>query len=350
MAPGYAEPQLFDDASRAPVRSSVFRAIMSSKPHKRNPSADDATAPKPLHKHQHPGTASFPFGGEDAPLPLGEITPNRDGGDGATPAKKQGDKVGKGALHKKTMSAVSLKSLRNYMERKDAKSEETPNEESDGLKPKKTKSANSLSAILKRSQRGRKSRDKENRSPTDLVDNMPPPMWPQDSIPSSKGPATRPTGPSSSDKRRSVAEEVSLYTPKDYNPAQQRNFYDYHQPSLARPANGKPRPKSDCLSGNRKVKDLLTPLQRTSSGESEATARVDIPSSKSRETESPRKISAPSSQPTAGTKDEPNQKRLSRVQAAISSFSAKGKDGEMHQNLDSKDIESEFEKLLVGCL
>jgi hypothetical protein len=44
-------------------------------------------------------------------------------------------------------------------------------------------------------------------------------------------------------------------------------------------------------------------------------------------------------------KEEP--KRLSRVQAAISAFNAKERDADVHQHLNSKDLESEFEKLLV---
>jgi len=220
------------------------------------------------------------------------------------------------------------------MERKDSKSEEPANEEPNDLKPKKTKSSNSLSAMLKRSQRGRKadgtkqSRDKENRSPTDLVDNMPSPIWTQESTPaSSRSAAQHPKV----EVRRSVAEEMSLYTPKGYSPAQQRNFYDYHQPSLAKVPDAKPRPKSDNLSGNRKVKDLLGSLQRGASGESDAA-----------------NASKGQGSDKTTAKEDSNPKRLSRVQAAISALNAKEKDADVHTHLNSKDLESEFEKLLVG--
>ncbi|KAJ5202739.1 hypothetical protein N7449_004818 [Penicillium cf. viridicatum] len=344
MAASTSGPHIFDDANRSPTKQSMFRAIMSSKTHKRNQSADDAVAPRPLQRSKPTENIPFPFTEEPGSIagyrPLSEIVPNRDVGDHGVAGPKMGSKESKGALHKKTKSAVSLKSLRNYMERKDSKSDETP-EQSEDLSPKKAKSSNSLSAILKRSQRGRKdgskqSRDKENRSPTDLIDNMPSPVWSQDSASVHKEPTGRSRPNSTADLRRTVEDEVSLYTPKGYGPSQQRNFYDYHQPSLAKSNDSKPRPKSDILTGNRKMKDILG-LQRAPSGESDP-VRSDSASSKSRGPPSPRKTSPPT------LKEEP--KRLSRVQAAISVFNAKERDAEVHQHLNSKDLESEFEKLL----
>lgn len=343
MAASTSGPQIFDDANRSPTKSSMFRAIMSSKTHKRNQSADDALAPRSPQRSNPTDNLASPFGAESGQItgyrPLSEIAPNRDAGDNGVTSPMIGSKESKGALHKKTKSAVSLKSLRSYMERKDGKSEELP-VQSDEMSPKKAKSSNSLSAILKRSQRGRKdgskqSRDKENRSPTELIDNMPSPAWSQDSASMHKEPMGRPTA----DMGRTVADEVSLYTPKGYGPSQQRNFYDYHQPSLTRSSDIKPRPKSENFAGNRKVKDLLG-LQRASSGESNPISQFDSNSSKTRGPPSPRKASPPTL-----AKEEP--KRLSRVQAAISAFNAKERDAEVRQHLNSKDLESEFEKLLV---
>ncbi|KAJ5133804.1 hypothetical protein N7526_005169 [Penicillium atrosanguineum] len=325
---------------------------MLSKPHKRNQSADDALPP-PFHLSNPVGTAPFPFAEGPAPapghLPLAEIVPNRDAGENNVPTPKNGNKNGK-IVHKKTKSAVSLKSLRNYMERK---SEETPQEDLDEKSPKKTKSSTSLSALLKRSQRGRKgdnskqSRDKENRSPTDLVDSMPPPSPVWAATPAYPESVTRSRHNSTADRRRSVAEEVSLYTPKGYSPAQQRNFYDYQQqpPSLTRPGEPKARPKSDILTGGRKMKDYLGPAQRTPSGDSDGT-RNDSASNKTRTADRSRKTSAPDSSTTSPVKEEQAPKRLSRVQAAISAFNAKDRDADVQKHLNSKDLESEFEKLL----
>ncbi|KAJ5928606.1 Diaphanous GTPase-binding [Penicillium verhagenii] len=362
MAPSTSGPQIFEDAHRAP-KPSVFRAMLSSK-HKRNQSADDAMPPQlPPIKSSDP--VPFPWTQQPTStpghLPLGEIVPNRDAGDTYVPTAKYGSKEGKAPLHKKTKSAVSLKSLRSYMERKDGKSEEA--EVSDEMKPKKAKSNNSLSAILKRSQRGRKdgskqSRDKENRSPTDLVDSMPSPVWSQDSIPTyqqqvnrsrQNSPQNSTAQSSTSDRQRSVADELSLYTPKGYSPAQQRNFHDYHQPSLTKSGESKPRPKSENFAGNKKVKDMLGPLQRISTNDTNSIERADSASSKTSKSHSlhrARKMSASENQPPKSPEKETNPKRLSRVQAAISAFNAKDKDADIHRHLDSKDVESEFEKLL----
>ncbi|KAJ5646540.1 Diaphanous GTPase-binding [Penicillium lividum] len=350
MASATSGPQIFEDAHRAP-KSSVFRAMISSK-HKRNQSADDAMPPQlPPIKTSDPGPFPWTQQPTSAPghLPLGEIVPNRDAGDSHVPTAKYGSKEGKGVLHKKTKSTVSLKSLRSYMERKDGKSEEP--EVSNEMKPKKAKSNNSLSAILKRSQRGRKdgskqSRDKENRSPTDLVDSMPSPIWPQDPIPTYQQQANRSRQNSTADRHRSVADELSLYTPKGYSPAQQRNFYDYHQPSLTRAGESKPRPKSENFTANKKVKDVLGTLQRLPTNEVNAIDRVGSSPSKSHGLERARKMSAPESPAPKSPEKDANPKRLSRVQAAISAFNAKDKDAEVHRHLDSKDVESEFEKLL----
>lgn len=350
MAPSTAAPQIFDDAHRAPARSSVFRAIMS-KPHKRNQSADDAMPPQ-FKNNKPTGTVPFPWANQPAPehvhLPLGEIVPNRDAGEHYQLASKPTNKEHKGPAHKKTKSAVSLKSLRSYMERKDTKSEDNQIDDNDEMKPKKTKSTNSLSAILKRSQRGRKadgakqSRDKENRSPVDLVDNMPSPVWPQEGS-LYQAPSSRSRQDSTADRRRSVAEEVSLYTPKAYSPARQRNFYDYQQPSLTRQGDAKPRPKSDSLAGHRKMKDILG-VHRAPSRGSSASDRVDSAASKGQGSEKAKNISGPDSP----VKEQPNPKRLSRVQAAISAFNAKERDADVHKHLSSKDLESEFERLLVS--
>lgn len=349
MAPVTQTPNIFEDTARVPTKPSGLRAILSSKAHRRYPSADDATPTLG-------GPTSTPFGvssmnQEGACLtppqcPLGERAANRDVSDGGHSSGKPVTKEGRGGLHKKTKSAVSLKSLMSYMERKDAKSEESPEDESRELTPKKTKSANSLTAILKRSQRGRKGedpkeiRDKENRSPSDLCDHMPSPSWPNY--------PNHPTEEHSERRRpreggRNLEEEVSLYTPKGYSPAQQRNFYDYHQPSLTKRSDLKPRPKSDCVSGNRKMKDLLAPLQITSSDKGSP-----LQAQETSQRRRPRGLSKPETYSDTARKPESGPKEPSRVQAAISAFNAKEHNVDLQRRLNSKDLEGEFEKLLVS--
>ncbi|KAF7717997.1 Uncharacterized protein PECH_004700 [Penicillium ucsense] len=351
MDSNHIGPQIFDDADSAPARSSVFRAIMS-KPHKRNQSADDAIPPQ--YKNSKPsGTIPFPWADKnDVPsghLPLAEIVPNRDGRDNYPPSTKSATKENKRSLHKKTKSAVSLKSLRNYMDRKDSKPDDSPPREPADSEPKKTKSSTSLSAILKRSHRGRKAeaaqqgRDKENRSPVELVDNMPSPVWQQEPAAYGAARSEERHNPGGADKRRSVADEVSLYTPKPYNPAQQRNFCDYQQPSHTRQGNPKSRPESGVYSGNQQVKDDRGPQRMPSGGSDASNGRDNV--SLSQGLDKIQKMSV-SASPAIPPKEQTNTKRLSRVQAAISVFNGKERDGDVQKHFSSKDLESEFEKLL----
>jgi hypothetical protein len=47
-------------------------------------------------------------------------------------------------------------------------------------------------------------------------------------------------------------------------------------------------------------------------------------------------------------KSEGSPKKSSRVQEVISAFNAKEREVELHKRLNAKDLESEFEKLLVS--
>ncbi|RDW60446.1 uncharacterized protein DSM5745_10904 [Aspergillus mulundensis] len=329
-------PAIFEDAPRSPTKPSVLRALLG---HRRNQSADDAARPMPyMSGSPYP---SSPVDQHYPPMnqqPLGEIVPNDAPDSLFYPGSP--DKSGKG-LHKKTKSAVSLKSLKNYIERKP---EKTPDDASG--KPKKAKSTNSFTAILKRSQHGRKSdevkdgRDKENRSPTDAVDNLHSPIWAQYATPTSS--FRDEPSPAHSDRRRTLQEEVSLYTPNRYSPAQQRNFYDYHQPSLTSRtnANSKPRPKSDFFVGGSKMKDIFGGFSASKQ------SLVDQPDPSPKvERGRPRGLSSPDARP----EQEPKQaspKKASRVQEVISAFNAKEREAELQKRLNSKDLESEFEKLL----
>ncbi|KAH8428216.1 uncharacterized protein LDX57_005919 [Aspergillus melleus] len=350
MAPSMQGPNIFDDATRSPTKS-VFRSILSPKAHRRNRSADEAFSPRASHRSQPSGDSyaspvDQSYGVMDQ-HPLAEIAPNRDAAEAGSTRQKSPDKHEKTGLHKKTKSAVSLKSLKSYMERRDHKTEESLEDESTDLKPKKAKSANSLSAILKRSQRGRKAdgarstRDKENRSPTDLVDSMPSPIWGQFQAGSFHD---IPQIPDSANRRRTFQEEVSLYTPQGYGPAHQRNFHDYHQPSLTNRTDPKPRPKSDFLAGNRKAKELLPSPQNMAFDRAPPKVQPEPVSSKGRGRS--RGLSKSDSRPEAEQKREQSSKRVSRVQAAISAFNAKEQEADLQRRLNSKDLESEFEKLL----
>ncbi|KAL3477153.1 armadillo-type protein [Aspergillus californicus] len=346
MSPITQSPAIFDDATRSPSKPSVFRALLSSKHHRRNQSADDV-APKP-YMNETSSSFTFPVEPSYAPSnqqPLGEIIPNHDHTDNGAFYPGSPSKPGKVGLHKKTKSAVSLKSLRTYMERKDSKPEKDSDDTTN--KPKKAKSTNSFTAILKRSQHGKKAEeskdargDKENRSPSDLADNLPSPIWASYATPSTHD---DPSPAPSQNRRRTFQEEVSLYTPKGYGPSQQRNFCDYQQPSLTNRTNPKPRPKSDFFAGGNRMKELFGPF-----GNSSKQSNIDQPDSTpvKKENGRPRGMSSPDARSVAESKPPASPKKSSRVQEVISAFNAKERESELQKRLNSKDLESDFEKLL----
>lgn len=317
MATYTAAPPIFDDvAGHESPKTSRLRSILPLRGgHGRNLSVDQALSPR-----GPPPMTPMGFLPADHPhaQPLGERAHNRV----ATGRQSPSDPAS--GLHKKTKSSVSLKTLVWDRDKKDAKSNSSEKH------IKKPKSAASLSAILKRSQRGRKEegscddKDKENQSPADsLPSPMPSPTWGR--FPS---PLDEPSGkvfvPA---HRRTVEEEVSLYTPRHYSPSRQRNFHDY-QPTLARRPNQKPRPKSDYISASTmKVKEMLGHVQR-------------VPSDKRRNHEGDTNDHI-----SADDRVDREQNRTSRVKAAVSVLNAR--EAANQSNMDRGHIDSEFEKLLV---
>ncbi|KAJ4295334.1 hypothetical protein N0V90_007345 [Kalmusia sp. IMI 367209] len=120
--------------------------------------------------------------------------------------------------------------------------------------PKKTKSKTNLAALFtkgKQTQDGRETlaRDKENTTPPSSSDAAAPlhtPIWAQFSSQPLQEITTTSKVPLN-DQRRSLQEEIALYTPSDYSPSKGRNFFDYGQPSLQKKPQAKERPKSGFL-------------------------------------------------------------------------------------------------------
>jgi hypothetical protein len=258
--------------------------------------------------------------------PLGEIANNRET---AGPHEKLT------GLHKKPKSTVSLKALIGDRDKKENRSTDSPDERSLEKIMKKTKSATSLSALLKRSQRGRKEelsievRDKENRRPADQVTT---PIWAQFATQPLEDVSGSPYVPENS---RTLEEEVSLYTPKHYSPSKQRNFHDYHQPTLAKRPEQKPRPKSDYISASTmKVREMLGHIQR-------------VPSNKQRKAEKSTDSHVPSDNRSSRESSRNSSfVPTSRVMAVVSALNAKDSEGQ--REVDPKQIEGDFEKLLVS--
>ena len=272
-------------------------------------------------------------------------------------------------FHKKTKSSVSLKSLMrnekvNTPKPKSPKKQEIP-------KPKKSKSSTSLSALLSRPKSSRdlkadmvhQQKDKENMTPPMTADLVAPPIWAQF--------AHQPMQKSSNaikiplNDARDVDKEMALYSPPEYSPTKQRNFHDYQKPSLSRPGEPKPRPRSaflpsgistssfaETLSGLRKQghergqsRSSNPSEPQRKSGESNRKPSFDDWRSNRGETSENRKVSDNSSNSGMTI-----AKRGSRVMAVVAAFNGKSK--EPHKDvaetkMDVKAIENAFESLLV---
>ncbi|KIW25947.1 uncharacterized protein PV07_09081 [Cladophialophora immunda] len=155
-------------------------------------------------------------------------------------ATKSGDEPTRPALnrtHKKTGSSVSLKGIILGKEKSAGTGSVSPIDgHTADNKLKKVKSASNLSGLLKR--RSKRDLREENNGSNSNQENCPPskttpvesptPIWAQfatQPLEVADGTMMYPVS-----NRRTVEEEIKLYTPKDYSefrPSEQRNFYGY---------------------------------------------------------------------------------------------------------------------------
>ncbi|CAO1605371.1 hypothetical protein XANCAGTX0491_008890 [Xanthoria calcicola] len=153
-------------------------------------------------------------------------------------------------MHKKTKSSVSLKSFIGNDKVKPSKPARQESE--DGGRLKRPKSSTGLSALLSRSKTPKESKsecksptkDKENRTPPQTADMLPPPIWAQ--FATQETPELRKSTAFPVATRTDIEKEIALYTPKEYSPSKQRNFHD-HRPALSRKPEPSPRPLSKII-------------------------------------------------------------------------------------------------------
>lgn len=343
----------FGNRKRSSSKTSVFKAIFPPNSHKRSQSSNAALimrqdgrpwpAPHGILPADHPHSRQQL---QQQPNPLGERAINK-----GTPSRqsyqpKNGENGSGKALHNKTKSAVSLKSLLGDKDKKEQKPKR-PEEESPSKnrKPKKTKSSTSLSALFKRSQRGQKGSepeaDKENQSPTRASPTSPFPDLPH----SPSQPIEDPFSPHYIlETGRTVHEEMSLYTPRGYSPSKQRNFHDLYQPTLTKNSNSSSRPKSEHFPSNSYImRDMLPPRKPSPPRSSLSSFTRSI-----RTGTSSRRNSLMQEAPVADKRSS-NSSRSSRVFAAFAAFGHKDKPVVQEpKRAGPKEIESAFEALLVG--
>jgi hypothetical protein len=381
-APDMAQPAA---GHRRNKSASVLRSIIVNKGHKRTPTDgaplqnnNQIVAPPympasnfhtPLLPPDHPHS-QLRAANRTENIPINPPSPRKTQDTRSSSPKKN--------LHKKTLSSVSLRSLVTKedkpRDKPSADSQRSQEEVQMSEKPKKTKSSTNLAAMFgkgrsrdrdsKQSPVKQTSRDKENTTPPSSTTTMGPPRPPiwaefssQQEVPTtSKVPLN--------DQRRSIEEEIALYTPQNYSPSKQRNFFEFGQPAL-RPA-PKERPKSMVVPKTTSTTSLLDTFSRKKSNE-----RVPLGDTKGNEgrtrDESPSKgkpsrpILSRASTDT-GAKDyavkpmapppppaSPTKKQ-NRVMAAVAAFNGKAKQVDATPKLDPKVVDAEFEVVLVRRL
>lgn len=263
--------------------------------------------------------------------------------------------------HKKTGSSVSLRGLILGKEKTlDAGSVSSTDERIVvEKKPKKVKSATNLTGLLKRkSKKDLKEdiRDQENVSPVKTTQlPSPTPIWAQfatQPLESLDGTMHYPMA-----QRRTLEEEISLYTPKDYSefrPSEQRNFYGY-APPVPSPVDVRP-PQRPFLEHKSSRSSIFTENLDEEAG-------AEKQRSKSRE----QSVSRPSSsyasetrpalqtRPSESSQTDNKAKRGSRVFEAIQNFNLKSRrdarpvaDSQSGSNppLSPQELDTAFEKVL----
>lgn len=320
--------------------------------HKRTPSAGAVLSSNTTNNFAaSPPYESMPFLPHDHPhyRALGELQQNQQSQPPASSPKKSRDgkrpntmEDGSKPLHKKTLSSISLRALAGKDTDKISKAKES--------KPKKTKSSTNLATLLSRpkssrnlrkqaEEEARQQKDKENRSPlssSPAGTTRPPPIYAQFS---SEYFTKQPLG------GKFLEDEIDLYTPENYSPGKQRNFYEGpgHHPSLARRDEDSQRPKSTYLPSSFSLQDISRRVSSGSRNSSELMRRV----SGSKRPSFERKTTETSVKSEKSEKTGAN--RGKRVIAAVASFGTKGQklpEADSGPILEDKNVDREFEAML----
>lgn len=279
-------------------------------------------------------------------------------------------------LHKKTLSSVSLRSLGKdkAKEKQSVDLRRSQEEEAVLEKSKKTKSSTNLASMFGKSKSKKISqspiKDKENTAPlSPALSSEPPitPIWAQFSSQQPLKDITTTSKVPLNDQRGSVEDEISLYTPQNYSPSKQRDFFEIGQPSPQKRPAPKERPKSMHIptmstaslmdTFSRKKSTDRAPLTDTH-GNGERT-RDPSPSKSPSKSKSSRPGFGRASTDTGrqfmtvGAMEPPPSptKKPSRVMAAVAAFNGRTKQTDTAPapptKVDPKVVDAEFEEVLV---
>jgi hypothetical protein len=269
MASQYPVP---DSHNHRRTKSSVLSFI-----HKRTPSGGaglSSNLPKDFVSLQAYQSVSHLPQDHQYMRALGELQQNQQSQPPLSPKKSREaqrpntSEDGSKSLHKKTKSAISLKSLGRDAERKLKEP-----------KPNKKKSTTNLANLLSRpkssknlrkqaEEDARVQKDKENRNPTStssIETTRPPPIYAQFS---SEYFAKQPLG------GKFLEGQIDLYTPHD--DGRQRDFHSGPDgpPSLGMPGSGSQRPKSTYLPSSFSIQDITRKVSGGSRHSAEIIRRV----------------------------------------------------------------------------
>jgi len=335
-------------ASQHPVPDSYnhkrTKSSVLSFMHKRTPSAGAGLSSNPPRSFVgSPAYVSVPNLPLDYPhtRALGELQQNQQTQPPPPPKKsREADRPntsddGNKSVHKKTLSAISLKTLGKDVE-KDSKSKDS--------KPNKKKSTANLSNLLSRpkstknlrkqaEEEARVQKDKENRTPTSVssVESRPPPIYAQFS---SEYFAKQPLG------GKFLEGQIDLYTPRDNG--MQRDFQAGMggPPTLMKQDSGSQRPKSTYLPSTFSLQDITRRVSSGSRHSADIVRRVSGTKRPSFE----RKTTASSTKPDKSEKPAPQKGH--RMKPSTASSGKKFPSVETGPAIPDKDVEKEFEAML----
>ncbi|KHJ30329.1 putative gtpase binding protein rid1 [Erysiphe necator] len=253
------------------------------------------------------------------------------------PARSGTNETTRKTLSKKSKSSLSLKSL----SRKEGGVEEYKVPGPKQSKPMKIKPSSNFANLLSRPKslmnlkkeaiedhlQGQ--RNKENNYPQELPKKPPTPIYSQFS---------------SQPCIIKVKDEINLYTPKDYTPRKQRDFFENgRRPTLAKRDESQPRPRSTYLPSSFSIQDISRRVSGGSRHSAELIRRVS-----GRKPNSERKVSTSTVKSDKVEKSNRNysQRVINAVSSSFSSKSSKILNSQTDNFIDDDEVNKEFEAML----
>ncbi|KAF2104275.1 hypothetical protein NA57DRAFT_30165 [Rhizodiscina lignyota] len=330
--------------------SSVIKSIIAPKAHKRNPSQDTYGSTQVSQQIESPygyGNSSTPMLPADHPHSgqsvLGEIANHGNGP--ATPRKSTQEARGRpDGPYTRQKSSESTAMLEKDGRRSRRQKDDT--------KPKKSKSSTNLTNLFSKNrsskdltQLAKQPRDKENTTPpSSATANTAPttPIWAQF--------ASQQLGVQEHSTTQKIPlndewtrADTELYTPQDYSPSKQKDYFGVEEPRLAKRTM---RPKSVEM-GLSSAKAFFQPISSKSSDEhrqknnqeDKPKRRPEVPKLDTHQNDRT-KLTGNATTPASPAK------KGSRVMAAVAAFNGKAKDAEAEFAMDQKSLDAAFEAVL----